>query len=106
MNLRNFLIIEQGPDSSYEHVSLRKEFGYDFLMLEARARANASSTQGAMMTDVFEHASKHVKTLPAQAGGRFAHGRDASIPSGYRRPQAKRATPIVSYCSRPQGFRL
>ena len=35
MNLRTFIIIGQGPDSSYEHLALRKEFGYDFLTLDS-----------------------------------------------------------------------
>ena len=34
MNLRFFFILGQGPDSSCEHMALRKEFGYDFLMLD------------------------------------------------------------------------
>ena len=39
MNLRIFLttvVTGQGPDSSYEHVALRKELGYDFLTMELR----------------------------------------------------------------------
>ena len=34
MNLRFFFHIGAVPDSSYEHLALRKEFGYDFLMLD------------------------------------------------------------------------
>ena len=66
MSLRIFLIIGQGPDSSYEHSALRKEFGYDFLTLEDGLSSVPAAVVRVVLRSCVHQGSFHRPPLPGR----------------------------------------